>query len=115
MRRWPYAQKPGAHFPSSSLRSLQGDLRDPTSVQTALQGAFGAIFAASATRGASPYDVDRDGATSVARACVELGVAHFVLISAGGASKPNSPIFKYNNLYGGLMQAKFEARTRSPP
>ena len=72
----------------------QGDIRDAAALKEVLAGAAGAIFAVSATKGASPYDIDRDGAIGVARACIGSRVSHFVLVSAGGASKPNSPIFK---------------------
>ncbi|KAK3245066.1 hypothetical protein CYMTET_45347, partial [Cymbomonas tetramitiformis] len=86
----------------------KGDVCDLSSLAETLVGASGAIFVASASKGASPFDVDRDGAINVARACISSRVPRFVLVTSGGVSKPSSPIYKYNNLYGGLMQAKFE-------
>jgi uncharacterized protein YbjT (DUF2867 family) len=102
------------NFPSSDLLSvLPADVTNPASLQTALrkpaQGLGGVIYAASASKvGGTAVAVDRDGVIETAKACIALNIPRLVVISSGAVSKPNSIVYKFLNLEGGIMEAKIQ-------
>merc|ERR1712194_786364 len=51
---------------------------------------------------------DNDGLVSVAKACIKAKVPHLVVVSSGSVSKRNSPVFKFLNLFGGIMEEKIK-------
>ena len=70
-------------------------------------GAKAVIFAASQSQsGGTATQVDRDGVTTCARACLRAGVERFVIVSSGAVSRPASPVYIFLNLFGGIMRNK---------
>eukprot|EP00980_Cylindrotheca_fusiformis_P008145 scaffold1727_cov133-Cylindrotheca_fusiformis.AAC.48 len=78
------------------------DVTNIQSLNEAVAGASGVIFAASASgkaKGGVPREVDYMGAANTAIACLKHGVPKLVLISAGTVSRPTSPGFKATNYF----------------
>lgn len=78
------------------------DVTDFQSLNDAVSGSSGVIFAASASgkaKGGVPRDVDYVGAANAAKACLQQKVPKLVLISAGTVSRPTSPGFKATNYF----------------
>lgn len=85
------------------------DVTDPTTVQTAVQGTRAVFFAASASKkGGTPAQVDNEGLVNVARACIAAKVPHLVIVSSGSVTQPESPVFKFLNLFGSIMEEKIK-------
>ena len=85
------------------------------SLNAAMKGSSGAIFAASASgknRGGEPQQVEFLGAYNTAKACLASNVAKLVLISSAAVTRPDSLGFKATNwsvtfIYGDrVMDAK---------
>lgn len=80
-----------------------GDVRDLTSLSSAMRGVHTVVSAVQGFAGVEPVGgkaVDRDGNQNLVRAAVEAGVRRFVLVSASGAA-PDSAL--------DLRRFKFEA------
>ncbi|KAL3929610.1 MAG: hypothetical protein SGBAC_012132 [Bacillariaceae sp.] len=78
------------------------DLKQETTVNQALSGASGVIFAASASgkkKGGVPRDVDYIGAMNTATACIQQKVPKLVMLSAGTVTRPTSQGFKSTNYF----------------
>ena len=85
------------------------DVTIPSTVNAAVKGARAVIFAASASKqGGTPSEVDNIGLRNVATACIANGIPHLVIVSSGGVSKPDSPIYKFLNIFGGIMEEKIK-------
>lgn len=83
------------------------DVTVPSTVDAAVKGTRAVIFAASASKqGGTPSEVDNIGLKNVATACIANGIPHLVIVSSGGVSKPDSPIYKFLNIFGGIMDQK---------
>lgn len=83
------------------------DVTAPSTIQAAVQGTRAVIFAASASKqGGTPAQVDNVGLVNVAKACIEAKVPHLVIVSSGSVTKPDSPVYKFLNLFGGIMDQK---------
>jgi hypothetical protein len=78
-------------------------------ISSAIQGARGVIFAASASKtGGTAAQVDNQGLISVAQACIENNIPHLVIVSSGAVSKPFSPVYLFLNLFGNIMSEKIQ-------
>lgn len=76
-------EKYDGKFPNSSLvEVVKGDVTNPASLEAALQGADGAIFAASAAAYRDPPLVDFQGVVNTAEAAKKVGLKRVVLISS---------------------------------
>ena len=83
------------------------DVTIPSTIETAVTGSRAVIFAASPSKaGGTPAQVDNDGLVNVAKACIAAKVPHLVIVSSGGVSKPDSPVYKFLNIFGGIMEQK---------
>ena len=45
---------------------------------------------------------------NVANACLEYKVPSLVIVSSGGVSKPDSPVYKFLNIFGKIMEEKIK-------
>ena len=91
---------------SALLKPMVCDVTNLSTIQSAVQGTRAVIFAASASKaGGTPAQVDNDGLVRVAQACIDAQVPHLVIVSSGGVSKPNSPVYKFLNIFGVHQQA----------
>jgi hypothetical protein len=91
------------------LQSMVCDVTQPATVDEVVRGSRAVLFAASASKqGGTPAQVDKEGLVAVAKACIANQVPHLVVVSSGGVSQPNSSIYKFLNLFGGIMEQKIE-------
>ena len=96
---------------SSFVSYAPCDVRSDESLNEALKGASGVIFAASASGkkgGGEPKDVDYVGAYRTAKACLQQKVPKLVLISAGSATRPDSAGFKAINFFVKVRLCNFQ-------
>ena len=94
---------------SSLLSTIVCDVTNPLTVDAAVKGTRAVIFAASASKqGGTPSEVDNIGLKNVATACIANQVPHLVIVSSGGVSKPDSPVYKFLNIFGGIMEEKIK-------
>ena len=85
------------------------DVTVPSTVDAAVKGTRAVIFAASASKqGGAPSEVDNVGLKNVAMACIANQIPHLVIVSSGGVSKPDSPVYKFLNIFGGIMEEKIK-------
>jgi len=85
------------------------DVTIPSTVDAAVKGTRAVIFAASASKqGGTPSEVDNIGLKNVATACIANKIPHLVIVSSGGVSKPDSPVYKFLNIFGGIMEEKIK-------
>jgi uncharacterized protein YbjT (DUF2867 family) len=85
------------------------DVTIQSTIESAVVGSKAVIFAASASKaGGTPAQVDNDGLVNVAKACIDAKVPHLVIVSSGGVSKPDSPVYKFLNIFGGIMEQKIK-------
>jgi hypothetical protein len=83
------------------------DVTFPSTIEAAVKGTRAVIFAASASKqGGTPAQVDNIGLVNVAKACIDAKVPHLVIVSSGSVTKPDSPVYKFLNLFGGIMEQK---------
>jgi NADH dehydrogenase len=78
-----------------------GDVRDPSTLAAAASGASAVVSAVHGFlggRGAGPEDVDHQGNRNLARAAVDAGVEHFVLLSVLDA-RPDHPMSLHRAKY----------------
>ena len=94
---------------SSLLLPMVCDVTDPSTIQPAIEGTRAVIFAASASKtGGTPAQVDNEGLVNVVKACIACNVPHLVIVSSGSVSKPDSPVFKFLNIFGRIMEEKIK-------
>lgn len=94
---------------SKLLKELVCDVTVPSTVETAVAGARGVVFAASASKqGGPPSAVDNAGLVGVAKACIDSKVPHLVIVSSGAVTKPSSPVYQFLNLFGKIMEEKIK-------
>jgi len=85
------------------------DVTKPSTIETAVTGTRAVIFAASSSKqGGTPAQVDNDGLVNVAKACIAAKVPHLVIVSSGSVTKPESPVYKFLNLFGKIMEEKIK-------
>lgn len=95
--------------PSDILLPTACDVTIPSTVVDAVKGTRAVIFAASASKqGGTPNEVDNIGLQNVATACIANKIPHLVIVSSGGVSKPDSPVYKFLNIFGGIMEEKIK-------
>jgi uncharacterized protein YbjT (DUF2867 family) len=83
------------------------DVTQPSTIAAAISNSRAVIFAASASKqGGTAAAVDNEGLVNVAAACIAAQVPHLVIVSSGGVSKPDSPVYKFLNIFGGIMEQK---------
>jgi len=94
--------------PSSTLlREAACDVTKPETLTSTIQGSKAVIFAASASKaGGTAAAVDNTGLVNVAKACIECNVPRLVIVSSGGVSKPDSPVYLFLNIFGNIMEEK---------
>ena len=94
---------------SSILSPMVCDVTDPTTIEPAIKGVQAVIFAASSSKaGGTPSQVDNDGLVAVAKACLAAKVPHLVIVSSGSVTKPESPVYKFLNIFGKIMDEKIK-------
>ena len=94
---------------SGLLKEMVCDVTDSKSVETAVKGTRAVIFAASASKeGGTAAQVDNLGLVTVAEACLAAKVPHLVIVSSGAVTQPNSPVYKFLNLFGNIMEEKIK-------
>lgn len=85
------------------------DVTLPDTIQAAIKGSRAVIFAASASKaGGPPAAVDNLGLVNVARSCIDHQIPHLVIVSSGLVTKPESPVYKFLNLFGNIMEEKIK-------
>jgi len=83
------------------------DVTIPSTVDEVVKGSRAVIFAASASKaGGTPSEVDNVGLINVAKACIKERVPSLVIVSSGAVTQPNSPVYKFLNLFGNIMEEK---------
>jgi uncharacterized protein YbjT (DUF2867 family) len=91
------------------LQNTVCDVTIPSTILSALKGSRAVIFAASSSKaGGTPAAVDNLGLVNVAKACIDLKIPHLVIVSSGSVTKPDSPVFKFLNLFGKIMEEKIK-------
>lgn len=97
----------------SQCKVLRADVTKPESLKAAVAGARGVIFAASQSKeGGSAKAVDNLGLISTAEACIAAKVKRLVVVSSGGVSRPDSPVYQFLNLFGNIMAEKIAGEDR---
>lgn len=108
----------GELMDAGSCSSTQCDVRTadvtkPETLKAAVAGARGVIFAASQSKdGGSAKAVDNEGLVNTAEACIAANVKRLVVVSSGGVSRPDSPVYKFLNLFGNIMAEKIAGEDR---
>ncbi|CAJ1931752.1 unnamed protein product [Cylindrotheca closterium] len=91
------------------LSPMVCDVTKLDTIQSSIEGTRAVIFAASASKGGgTPAQVDNDGLVNVAKACIAAKIPHLVVVSSGSVTKPESPVFKFLNLFGKIMEEKIK-------
>lgn len=91
------------------LSTMLCDVTDASTIRSAVQGSRAVIFAASASKqGGTPAAVDNLGLVNVAQACLDNQVPQLVIVSSGSVTKPDSPVYKFLNLFGNIMEEKIK-------
>ena len=99
----------GIYSSETLLSTAPCDVTNPTTITQAIEGSRAVIFAASASKqGGTAAAVDNEGLVNVAKACIECKVPHLVIVSSGGVSKPDSPVYKFLNIFGKIMEEKIK-------
>jgi Nucleoside-diphosphate-sugar epimerases len=89
------------------------DVTLPNTITDAIKGSRAVIFAASASKaGGTPAAVDNLGLVNVAKACIDQKIPHLVIVSSGAVTKPESPVYKFLNLFGNIMEEKIKGEDR---
>jgi len=104
-----YYEAEGSETKNPLLLPTICDVTMPSSIDSAVKGTRAVIFAASASKqGGTPSEVDNIGLQNVAEACIANKIPHLVIVSSGGVSKPDSPVYKFLNIFGGIMEEKIK-------
>ena len=94
---------------SKLLKEMVCDVTVASTVEAAVAGSRGVVFAASASKqGGPPSAVDNAGLVSAAKACIDAKVPHLVIVSSGAVTKPSSPVYQFLNLFGKIMEEKIK-------
>lgn len=94
---------------NSLLSMMPCDVTLPDTIPAAVEGSRAVIFAASASKqGGTPNAVDNEGLVNVAKACIAAKVPSLVIVSSGAVTKPDSPVYKFLNLFGKIMEEKIK-------
>lgn len=91
---------------SPLVTSAQVDVTQPDTLPAAVAGAALVVFAATAPANGNPDEVDHLGLVNVAKACIASNVPRLVIVSGAGVTKPQSPAYRFLNMFGGRMDAK---------
>jgi len=99
----------GIYSNDSLLSTMACDVTIPSTVKSAIEGSRAVVFAASASKqGGTPSAVDNLGLVNVAKACIDAKVPSLVIVSSGAVTKPSSPVYKFLNLFGKIMEEKIK-------
>ncbi len=91
------------------LSTTPCDVTIPSTISSAVEGSRAVVFAASASKqGGTAAAVDNEGLVNVAKACIAAKVPVLVIISSGAVTKPDSPVYKFLNLFGKIMEEKIK-------
>mmetsp|Transcript_7575 Transcript_7575/g.11565 ORF Transcript_7575/g.11565 Transcript_7575/m.11565 type:complete len:348 (+) Transcript_7575:85-1128(+) len=94
---------------SKKLQTKPCDVTAPSTIESAIQGSRAVIFAASASKaGGTASAVDNAGLVNVAKACISNQIPHLVIVSSGAVTKPDSPVYKFLNVFGNIMEEKIK-------
>ena len=89
--------------------TMQCDVTVPSTIANAVEGSRAVIFAASASKqGGTAAAVDNEGLVNIAKACIAAKVPSLVIVSSGAVTKPDSPVYKFLNLFGKIMEEKIK-------
>lgn len=92
---------------SSASTVVVADVTNKASLLEVLKDAEVVVFAASASKkGGNAEAVDYLGVKNVGEVCLEQHVPHYIVISSGAVTKPDSLGFKVTNLFGNIMNLK---------
>ncbi len=98
-----------AEAASKLLSTMPCDVTVPSTIKDAVEGSRAVIFAASASKqGGTAAAVDNEGLVNVAKACIAAKVPSLVIVSSGAVTKPDSPVYKFLNLFGKIMEEKIK-------
>ncbi len=89
------------HLAGPGVQVAVGDVRNPSTLASALKGALGVVSAVHGFlggRGAGPEEIDHQGNRNLVRAAVDAGVEHFVLLSVLDA-RPDHPMSLHRAKY----------------
>lgn len=104
-----YYETEGSENKNPLLLPTVCDVTIPSTIDSTVKGTRAVIFAASASKqGGTPSEVDNVGLKNVAEACIANKIPHLVIVSSGGVSKPDSPVYKFLNIFGGIMEEKIK-------
>ena len=85
------------------------DVTNLSTIESAVEGSRAVIFAASASKqGGTAAAVDNEGLANVAKACIAAKVPSLVIVSSGAVTKPDSPVYKFLNIFGKIMEEKIK-------
>ncbi len=91
------------------LSMMSCDVTIPQTVASVIEGSRAVIFAASASKqGGTAAAVDNAGLVNVAKACIAAKVPSLIIVSSGAVTKPDSPVYKFLNLFGKIMEEKIK-------
>lgn len=96
-------------YQSKGPKNAVCDVTVPSTVEAAVKGSRAVIFAASASKaGGTPAAVDNVGLVNVAKACIDYKIPQLVIVSSGSVTKPDSPVYKFLNIFGKIMDEKIK-------
>lgn len=99
----------GGEATKKFLSMVPCDVTVPSTIDSAVEGSRAVIFAASASKqGGTAAAVDNLGLVNVAKACIAAKVPSLIIVSSGAVTKPDSPVFKFLNLFGKIMEEKIK-------
>jgi uncharacterized protein YbjT (DUF2867 family) len=89
------------------LSIQQCDARDPTALETGVDGCRGVIYAASASKkGGKAKEIDNEAVVAAGRACIAKGVPRYIVISSTAVTRPKSLGYRFTNVYQNIMGEK---------
>lgn len=96
-------------YGTSNVQSKVCDVTNAATISSAIEGSKAVIFAASASKqGGTPNAVDNVGLVNVAEACIKQNIPQLVIVSSGAVTKSDSPVFKFLNIFGKIMEEKIK-------
>jgi hypothetical protein len=94
-------------YNSNLLTVSSCDVKDTNAINKNVQGCFGVIYAASASKnGGTAKEIDNDGVVTTGRACVEQKIPRYVVLSSTATTRPKSLGYIFTNVMGGIMDEK---------
>jgi uncharacterized protein YbjT (DUF2867 family) len=104
---------------AADVELVQGDVRDPASLATALAGVQYIVSTLGANTfndpANSPEKVDYEGVRNVASAARAAGVQHYVQVSSLGVTNPNHPLNRFGKVMDWKLKGEDALRTSGVP